>query len=646
MRKGTIKTMVAGNFTVVQIVPEMDEGGVEGETLDFAIYLAQHGHRSIVISGGGRLVEQLQKHGVEHVQWRHIGAKSLRCLKYLSRLKNFLINENVDVLHLRSRLPAWIGYLAWKKIEVAKRPALVTSFHGFYSVNAYSTIMTKGERIIAVSNVIKNHIVENYDPDPQRIKLIHGGYDERAFSPDTIDTGRSELLRKKWRVDSSVPVIMLPGRLTTWKGQDIFIQALGIIKERPFVALCVGDIEDNPSFTKKLKDLIERYGLEDKVRLVGHCADMPAALSIADLVVSASSLQPEAFGKVAIEAMAMGKPVIATGHGGSLETIRDRETGWLVNPGDPQSLADALGTAIDNAEDLPGIGRIGREWVEQRFTAVKMCERTLALYRELIREKTLRKSGEILSVAQLLPDLDGGGVERGTLELGKYLSENNHRSFVVSSGGRLVDQLVAEGSKHICWAIGTKSPAVVRYFRPLRNFLIREQIDILHLRSRMPAWLGFAVWKTLPKEKRPILVTTFHGFYSVNRYSAIMTKGMGKIAVSKGIERHIQEKYGVKKGISLIYRGVDKNIFDPQAVSAERIEKYRKKWQVQAGLPVIMLPGRLTPWKGQDTFIEALSLLKDIDYQAFIVGDTAENHYFTEQLETLIGRYRLKGSIT
>ena len=638
--------MVAGKLTVVQVVPEMDEGGVEGETLDFALYLAEMGHRSIVISGGGRLVEQLENQGVEHVLWKFIGAKSLRCLKYLPRLKNFLISENVDVLHLRSRLPAWIGYLAWKKIAVSKRPALVTSFHGFYSVNAYSTIMTRGERIIAVSKVIRNHIIENYNPDPHRIRLVHGGYDERAFAPETIDSNRRERLKRRWQIDGSAPVIMLPGRLTAWKGQEVFIQALGMIKDRSFLALCVGDIDDSPSFTKRLRDLIERLGLEDKVKLVGHCADMPAALSIADLVVSASSSQPEAFGKVAIEAMAMGKPVIATGHGGSLETVRDQETGWLVKPADPHSLAEALGYAIDNAELLPQFGDEGRQWVQQHFTARRMCERTVSLYWDLIEEKRLRKSGEILSVAQLLPDLEGGGVERGTLELGKYLAEKKHRSFVVSAGGRLVDQLVSEGSRHIPWAIGTKTPAVVKYFLPLRNFLLREEIDILHLRSRMPAWLGFVVWKTLPKKKRPILVTTFHGFYSVNRYSAIMTKGMGRIAVSKGIEKHIREKYGVKKGITLIYRGVDKKIFDPQAVSAERVERFRKKWQVKQDLPLIMLPGRLTPWKGQDTFIEALSLLNGVEFQAFIVGDTEESPSFTQELELLIRQHALDGRVT
>lgn len=435
--------MVARKLTVIQIVPEMDEGGVEGETLDFAIYLAQLGHRSIVISGGGRLVKQLGEQGVEHVLWKHIGDKSIRCLQYLNKLRHFLIHEKVDVLHLRSRLPAWIGYLAWKMLDISERPALVTSFHGFYSVNSYSTIMTKGERVIAVSNVIRSHILENYDPDPTRIELIHGGYDEKAFDPEQIDDKRCEAIKQRWNIDDSKLVVMLPGRLTTWKGQDVFIDALGKIKDLEFTAICVGETGDNPSFIKKLRDQIDRLELGDKVKLVGHCEDMPAALSITDLVVSASSSQPEAFGKVAIEAMAMGKPIIATKHGGSLETIRDKETGWLVKPADPSALADALRIAIEKKQELKEMGRAGRLWVRKHFTALRMCEKTEALYYDLIREKNLRTSGEILSVAQLLPDLDGGGVERGTLELGKYLSGKRHRSFVISGGG--------ETCRSACW---------------------------------------------------------------------------------------------------------------------------------------------------------------------------------------------------
>lgn len=644
MRTGDGKTMVEQKLTVVQVVPVMDEGGVEGETLDFASYLAQCGHRSIVISGRGRLVQQLRANGVEHVNWQHIGAKSYRCLKYVKKLARYLIEEKVDILHLRSRLPAWIGYLAWKSLPVNKRPRLVTSFHGFYSINFYSTIMTRGEKVIAVSHVIKDHIFEHYNIHPQKVEVIHGGYDEQAFNPEAVDQQRLQELSDSWQLAATGVVLMLPGRLTTLKGQDVFIDALGLIKDLDFTALLVGNTEDNQAFTKRLKDRISALGLATKVHLVGHCADMPAGIMLADVVVSASSSQPEAFGKVAIEGMAMAKPVIATKHGGSLETVKDGETGWLVNPADSQALSEVLREVIVNREKLPEIGRKGRAWVRQNFTARIMAEKTLALYRRLIAEKKKKSSGAILSVAQLLPRLEVGGVERGTLEIGKYLAENNHRSVVISGGGRLVEQLTNEGSWHIPWNIGKKSPGVLRYLIPLRRFLQNEEIDILHLRSRMPAWVGYLVWKTLPKKTRPILVTTFHGYYSVNRYSAIMTKGMGTIAVSKGIRAHIREKYGVSDHVTLIYRGVDKTIFDPPQVSPQRLDFLRKQWGIKAGLPVVMLPGRLSKIKGQDVFIKAMSYLSQ-PFQAIIVGDIAANRSFTEELVRLIQTFQLEKKV-
>ncbi len=226
--------MVAGKLTIVQLLPELDEGGVEGETLDLGIYLTQQGHRSIVISGGGRLVPQLTQAGCQHVHWPYIGEKSLRCLQYITKLSKFLAEEKVDILHLRSRLPAWIGLLAWKLLPEHKRPALITTFHGFYSINSYSSIMTKGQRVVAVSETIKNHIIDNYKIPPGKISLIHGGFDPIQFSPDAVEDRRVQHLKDDWaiQVDQTTPIIILPGRLTEWKGQDVFVDSLLVLKNR------------------------------------------------------------------------------------------------------------------------------------------------------------------------------------------------------------------------------------------------------------------------------------------------------------------------------------------------------------------------------------------------------------------------------
>ncbi len=634
-------------LNIVQILPELDEGGVEGETLDLAIYLAGKGHRSIVISGGGRLVPQLEESGGKHITWDHIGEKSFRCLKYVNRLRRFFIEERIDIVHLRSRLPAWIGYMAWKMIPPIIRPALVTTFHGFYSVNSYSTIMTKGEKVIAVSNVITNHILEQYRVDKSKIELVHGGCDTKAFDPDVVLPERIDVLRKKWQIPrDGTPVIMLPGRLTEWKGQDVFIESLAHIKSLPFYAVCVGEAEENSSFTKRLLDKIRRHDLQDKVKLVGHCSDMPAALMVADLVVSASSSQPEAFGKVAIEAMAMSKPVVSTRHGGSLETIVENETGWFVAPSNPKQMADAIKHVILNRDLLVDAGKKGRDWVQQNFTAFRMCEKTLWVYERIYQDKQEKRKGKRITTVQMLPELEGGGVERGTLEMGRYLSANGHRSIVVSAGGRMVNQLEQEGSQHIKWAVGSKSPRCLLFIWPLRKLMISEEVDILHLRSRMPAWVGYISWLSLPKNRRPALVTTFHGFYSQNKYSAIMTKGDGTIAVSESIKNHIYDKYNVKKEVKLIFRGVDEDIFNPDNIEEYRVAQLKKQWNIKDSIPVIMLPGRITRLKGPDIFIKSLLHVKNHSFQAILVGDVKENPSLVNELNELIKVNQLQDRIS
>lgn len=628
--------MLVKKLTVVQLLPELEEGGVEGETVDLAMYLARKGHKSIVISGGGRLVQQLEDAGCIHVQWDFIGEKSLRCLQYILKLKKYLIQEKVDILHLRSRLPAWIGYLAWKLIPENQRPSLVTTFHGFYSVNSYSCIMTKGETVAAVSETIREHILDNYKVDSSKLKLIHGGFDTDEFSAQSVSNSRIERLRSQWLAShEGKPVIVLPGRLTLWKGQDVLIDALARLNKFDFVCLLIGDTEENLSFTKKLKDRIKTVGLQDKIMLVGHCSDMPAALSLADIVVSASSTQPEAFGKVAIEAMAMEKPVIATAHGGSLETVIDGETGWLIPPVDHVALADVIAEALDSPEKCKVFGQKGRAHVLTHFTAKRMCEKTVELYYELHRKNNDIRL-KTISVMQLLPELNSGGVERGTLEMGKHLVQKKHNSFVVSGGGRLVDQLEREGSVHITKSIGSKSPLALAHIWPMRRLMKKHKIDILHLRSRMPAWVGYIAWLSIPKSKRPLLVTTFHGFYSVNVYSEIMTKGEGVIAVSASIKKHIKDNYNRSENVRLIFRGVEIDSFTPAKVSCERVEKLRLEWGVTPDKPVIMLPGRLTRLKGQEVFLKSLLSVKKTGYVAVLVGDTEDNPGYTAELKEII----------
>lgn len=366
------------------MLPDLDGGGVERGTLELGKYLVERGHRSLVMSAGGRMVPQLEGEGSTHFSWP-VGDKSPRCLQYILPLRRFLNEKQVDILHLRSRLPAWIGYLAWKSLPAANRPHLVTTFHGFYSVNSYSGVMAKGEKVIAVSKAIASHINQYYGVEDERIELVYRGVDETVFCPRAVSEQRIETLREKWRLPAKKkPLIMLPARLTRLKGHDIFIQALAMLNESDWLAVCVGDTAENPAQTARLQNLVVRKGLGDKVKFVGHCDDMAAALLLADVVVSATSTEPEAFGRTAVEAQAMGKPVIASRHGGSMETVVDRRTGWLVTPADPESMADALSEALRFDDTRHLYGQNGRQWVLDNFTLTKMLKKTVSIYQGLL----------------------------------------------------------------------------------------------------------------------------------------------------------------------------------------------------------------------------------------------------------------------
>lgn len=368
----------------MQMLPDLEAGGVERGTLEIGRFLCSKGHQSIVVSAGGRLVNQLEAEGSLHVPWP-VGQKTPRCLRYVLPLRRFMLQNKVDILHLRSRLPAWIGFLAWKNTPFHQRPALITTFHGFYSVNAYSSIMARGQKVIAVSQAIAQHLRERYALSSNRIVLIHRGFDERVFNPEALQPGRVDALRRQWGLTHNrTPVIMLPGRITRLKGHDFFIESLARIRDIPWIALCIGDTEANRALTKRLMKKINHLNLTDRIKLVGHCDDMPSALMLADIVVSAS-IKPEAYGRVAVEAQAMGKPVAAAAHGGIVETIMDRRTGWLTPPGDADAMAHTLREALMDRPLREQMGACGRAWMKRQFSIHKMCQATLDLYNEMAR---------------------------------------------------------------------------------------------------------------------------------------------------------------------------------------------------------------------------------------------------------------------
>lgn len=373
--------MVARAISVVQILPELNAGGVERGTLELAEFLVRQGHISRVISQGGTMVDQLVKEGSVHLRMPYIGEKTPRSLLHWLPLRNLFKSRRIDIVHLRSRLPAWVAYLAWISLPKHQRPYLITTFHGFYSVNPYSAIMTKGQKVIAISKVIADHIKSNYQTPASKIELIYRGVDINQFDPDRISSGRVLRIKKKWGIEEKMPVIVLPGRVTYLKGHEVFLEALSNIREKKWQAVCVGAFDNDSSHYRRLLRQTEVLKLSDAVRFVGNEVDMPAVYAASDIVVSATTAKAEAFGRVSVEAQAMARPIVASAHGGSLETIVHGKTGWLFKPGDPMALSTALAKLLSNGELRREFGRNGLARVHAEFTTKQMCMDTLSLYK-------------------------------------------------------------------------------------------------------------------------------------------------------------------------------------------------------------------------------------------------------------------------
>jgi glycosyltransferase involved in cell wall biosynthesis len=330
---------------VIQILPELNSGGVERGTLEVGQYLVEQGHESLVISNGGRLVEQLESEGSRHITLP-VHQKRLSSLKQVKVLRKLFEQERPDILHLRSRLPAWLAWLAWRKMDPLTRPRLVTTVHGMYSVNLYSKIMTKGEAVICVSNSVKDYVLKNYPDVPENIlTVIHRGVDPEqfpyGFTPDADWLGTWQ---QAYPQVEGKYVITLPGRITRWKGQLDFIQVIAALKAKgiPAHGLLVG--EPHPKkleFLEEVKAAIKTAGLEKDITLVGHRNDLREIMAVSDVVISCST-DPEAFGRVTLEALALGKPVTGYAHGGVAEQLNAIFSAGEISLGDTAAMVDLL----------------------------------------------------------------------------------------------------------------------------------------------------------------------------------------------------------------------------------------------------------------------------------------------------------------
>jgi glycosyltransferase involved in cell wall biosynthesis len=375
--------------TVLQVLPELGgTGGVERGTVEIAQSIVENGGRALVASAGGLLQHELKRVGGEHFTMPLDSKNPFIMWANITKLVDLIRQQVVDIIHVRSRAPAWSAYLAARSTNCS----FVTTFHGTYNESGwlkhrYNSIMTRGARVIAISGFIAGVIRQRYGVPASVIRVIHRGVELERFDPAVVSAQRVVTLAAKWRLEDGFSVVMLPGRLTRWKGQAVFIEAIAKLKRNNIRCILLGDDQGRTKYRKELEALTEKHNLNKIIRFVDHCDDMPAAFMLADLVVSAST-EPEAFGRIVPEAQAMGRPVIVSNHGGAREIVVEGETGWLTPPGDSAALAETISRVLDLSDN--GRNQMAEKAIKnvrENFSRQRMCSKTMEVYNELLKLK-------------------------------------------------------------------------------------------------------------------------------------------------------------------------------------------------------------------------------------------------------------------
>lgn len=370
---------------VLQLLPALGDGGVERSTVEMADHLAALGTPGLVVSAGGDLVGELARSRTRH-ETLPVGSKNPAvALAAAWRLARLIDAAGVDILHARSRMPAWVG-LAARRLS-RRRPAFIATFHGVYGhgsalKRAYNAGMLRGPLVIANSGFIRDHLVAVYGVAPARIVVAPRGIDPRRFDPAAHGAAERAALRAAFGVPAQAAMLVLVGRISRWKGHRTLIEALARLADRPWHAVFAGE-ETSQGLGAALRAEAAALGIGDRIVFAGSRRDVPAVLAAADLAFSVST-EPEAFGRAAIEAAAMARPVIASAHGGSLETVRPGRTGWLVPPGDATGLATAIAEALADPARAAAFGAAGRAFVLETFTTRRTVERESEAYRRLV----------------------------------------------------------------------------------------------------------------------------------------------------------------------------------------------------------------------------------------------------------------------
>ena len=383
---------MSSKIKILQVIPRLGYGGAETGCYDLAHYLSENGCSSYIVTSGGELIKYIDKKKVKLIKLPVQSKNPLLILLNSLILILVILFFNISIVHARSRAPAWSCLFATK----ITRRKFVTTFHGTYNFKNplkkyYNSVMLKSDLIIAGSNFIFSHINKNYSKYldlNKKFLVIFRGINTEYFNPNKIHQSDEKKLISQWNTNKERPLILLPGRLTSWKGQEMFIEALNLVNKempgQPFSAVILGGDQGRNVYKKKLLRLVEQYRLNNQVQFFDKCELMPLAYKISDIIVSAS-IEPEAFGRISVEAQSMEKPIIASNVGGSNETIVNDKTGFLFEAGKPEELSKKIIHALNlNESTLKFIGIEGRKNVIKKFNIEKMCFSTYSEYKKLI----------------------------------------------------------------------------------------------------------------------------------------------------------------------------------------------------------------------------------------------------------------------
>ena len=385
---------MATTIKILQVIPKLGFGGAETGCYDIAHFLPEQNCKSFLITSGGELLKFVNRNKVKVIRLPVQSKNPLIIFVNFIAIFFIIIIYNIDLVHARSRAPAWSCLWAC----FFSRKKFVTTFHGTYNFSGklklfYNSVMTRSKLIIAGSNFIFNHINENYkkylDPKKQKLMVIFRGINLEYFNANNISENKKNILASNWKINKKAFIILLPGRLTKWKGQEIFIESLSTLveehKKENFHAIILGSNQGRKNYYKKLILLVERYRLGEKISFIENCKEMPLAYKLSDLVIS-SSIEPEAFGRVAVEAQAMIKPIVASNIGGSRETVLNGRSGLLYKYNDQKELAKAMNKIMEmDKNSLRLMGELGRKNAEKKYNVDQMCQTTFTEYKKLLQ---------------------------------------------------------------------------------------------------------------------------------------------------------------------------------------------------------------------------------------------------------------------